>query len=224
PMPWDGVRFVLNRLEEGWELLDQVRVKPSAWIAPHYQASPLDYEIFGQVFNWNMGRAIYFPFVRVHQAQRLPEALTLERSGLAGRAGRLRYLADLSVECAPELAPNGQFFPYEIYGDVYGQRLIPEDVGNVQPYLTRQVLKTVAIDDMIRVLRRNRVLRDVWGSFFFHPFQLENTARDGGRPCALERLVREARRAGYEFVDLKAWIRDAPLERRPEPIERRLGD
>lgn len=171
-----------------------------------------------------MGRIIYFPFPRVQQKQRMPESMTIENGGVGMNGKRLQFLGDVKVDWPKQLLPTGQFFPYEIFGDVYGQRLIPENVGNVQPYMNEQVHKTLQIDDLIRIMKRNRVLRDFWGSFFIHPFQLEDTVNGGigkfpGESGQIQKLIREARAAGYEFMDLKAWVKDTRLLKRPEPIE-----
>lgn len=126
---------------------------------------------------------------------------------------------------APEgTLPSGQFFPYEVFGDVYGQRLVPEDAGNVQPYMNEQVLKSVTIDDMIATMRRDAVIRDAWASFFVHPSMLDTVAKGGtarrpGDAAQIERLVRAAKENGYEFVDLAAWTRANRRPTRPEPVE-----
>jgi hypothetical protein len=90
--------------------------------------------------------------------------------------------------------------------------------------MNEQVHKTLVIEDLIRILRRNRVLRDNWGSFFIHPFQVEETKNEGigNYPMdttEIEKLIDAARDAGYRFIDLKKWVHEAPLEKRPEPIE-----
>lgn len=122
-------------------------------------------------------------------------------------------------------APIGQFFPYEIDGDFYGSRVVPENVGNAQPYLNDQVLRAVTIDDMIRVIRRNAVLRDSWASFFVHPSMLETRDKGGvadrpGDTRELERLVAAARESGYEFVSLSQWTaaQRSPLRAEPEEV------
>jgi uncharacterized protein YdaL len=120
--------------------------------------------------------------------------------------------------------PTGQFYPYEIFGDVYGQRVVPENVGNVQPYMNEQVLKTVSVDDMVRILRRNAVLRDAWASFFVHPSMVDTTAKGGtasepGDASEIGRLLAAARENGYEFIDLASWIKAQPKRLRPEPVE-----
>jgi len=62
PLRNDGPERIVTRLEDGLKILDESGVKPVAWLTPHYQASPLDYMLFGQLFSWNVGRVIYFPF------------------------------------------------------------------------------------------------------------------------------------------------------------------
>ncbi len=224
PMPWDSPQEVVRRLEDGFEILKAANVQPVAWLPPHYQASPLDYTIFGQLFRWNVGRVIYFPFAKTRQKERLPDGLTFDVGRLEARGKRGAYLDDLTVDYPKSVLPTGQFFPFEIYGDAWGQRIVPENVGNVQPYMNEQVHKTQIIPDLIRILERNRSLRDQWGSFFIHPFRIEDSVRDGigkfpGDTSEIERLVTRAKAAGYEFVDLKQWIADRSLEKRPEPIE-----
>ncbi len=226
PMPpeWDNPTFITERLEWGYDLLQRIGVDPIAWLPPHYQASPQDYVIFSQLMRWTVGRVIYFPFTKVEQTTRVPDSLSFDVAGVPGTGKRLPFLKTLKVSYPDKLLPTGQFYPYEIYGDYYGQRIVPENVGNVQPYMNEQVHKTLVIEDLIRILRRNRVLRDNWGSFFIHPFQVEETKNEGiGRypmdTSEIEKLIDAAREAGYRFLDLKTWVRDASLEKRPEPIE-----
>jgi len=216
-------KIILNRLDTGMELFSMVGVRPLAWLTPHYQASPLGYRLFSQLFTWNVGRIIYFPH-EFEQKERLPEALTLDRAGALPTEKRLSYVQDVRADFEPTLLPNGQFFPYEIYGDAYDQRLIPENVGNVQPYMNEQVYIVQTIDDLVRIARRNRVLRDQWASFFLHPFRLNDTTEEGvgtfpGDTRGIERLIREIRSNGYEFIDLKDWMAKAPKQRRPPAIE-----
>ncbi len=223
PIREDSPEYVVGRLQEGADLIQQAGLKATSWLTPHYEASPLDYKIFGQLFLWNVGRVIYFPF-QSSQSLTLPMNLTFDFSGTESNALRLPFFADLKVSYAQELQPAGQIFPYEIYGDVFGQRLIPEDVGNVQPFLSEQVVKTVTVDDMVRIMRRNRVIRDAWGSFFIHGVLLSLRGDGGladfpGDTRELERLFSSAKDMGYEFVDLSAWTRNNPSLKRPEPVE-----
>lgn len=106
--------------------------------------------------------------------------------------GRMIYLYENRVV--------GQFFPYEIHGDVYGQNIIPENLGNVQPELNEQVLRTRSVEEILEDARRNLVLRDSWASVFYHPFLLEG---QDPKNTDLQRLVRGLKGLGYKFVDLK---------------------
>jgi uncharacterized protein YdaL len=149
----------------------------------------------------------------------------MDKVGAAGNGKRLSHLGDMQFEYDKEGVAMGQFFPYEIYGDVYGQRLIPENVGNLQPYLNEQVHKTQTVAQMIRTMERNRVLNnDIWASYFVHPFYVETT-REGGSGAfpgdvkAFVRLINETRKMGYEFVNLKEWIQQNELTLRSDSIE-----
>jgi hypothetical protein len=67
-------------------------------------------------------------------------------------------------------------------------------------------------------------LRDVWGSFFVHPAQLNTredhgTGRFPGDTKEIERLIQAAREFGYEFVDLAEFTKSHRHLKRPAPIE-----
>ena len=112
---------------------------------------------------------------------------------------------------------TGQFFPYEIHGDVHGARIIPETAGFVKPGEWN-------VADVLRVAKRNRTLRDVWASFYLHPL-LAGRREDGGLGrnqgdvTQLRELIDAVRALGYEFVDLARWTRAHAGACRPPPIE-----
>lgn len=229
PMPDDNAAAVLDRLNLGWDTMTRAGHKPLAWLTPHYQASPMNNRIFGEVFQWNIGRVIYFPFVKFSgEKPRLPFKQSFAQSGSDARsqASRASHFASLVGELPNGVLPSGQFFPYEILGDAYGQRLIPENIGNLQPFMTPGVLNSRTIDDMVRSIRRNRVLRDAWASFFFHPFLLRKLD-DGGislKPNdteAIRKLVRAALDNGYTFVALDDDFLAQNTHMRPQPQERK---
>ncbi|MBA3958242.1 MAG: DUF2334 domain-containing protein [Parachlamydiaceae bacterium] len=211
PIQEDNASYVLYRLGEGVAIMEQAGLPPVAWMTPHYQASPLDSVIFGDVFTWNIGRMSYWPH-KILGAQPFPESLTFDQAGTKANNQRLPYFSILVVEYPKNTPATPQLFPYEIYGDSFGQRIIPENIGNVQTYLSEQVVALRTIDDMIKTIKRNRVLRDVWAGFFIHPFLL-NTAQNwgiaeqAGDTSAIERLLQETKNAGYEFIDLADWIK-----------------
>lgn len=223
PVDRDSPSFVVNRIEDGRKLLAEADIEPIAWVSPHYQASPLDYVLFGQLFRWNMGRMIYFPFKKNNTVE-LPPELNVEEVAIPNRGKRLEYLNDVRVNYPAGLLPNGQFYPYESFGDVFGQRIIPENVGNVQAYLNEQVLRTLTITDMVRIMKRNRKMRDTWASYFIHPFLLEETGGEGlarfpGDVSEIEKLIQGTREAGYEFINLKDWVKQQTLAKAPQSIE-----
>ena len=115
-----------------------------------------------------------------------------------------QQLKNLRVD--QELRQNGQLFPYEIYGDVYGQRLFPENIGNVNRQLSEQVLNTRTTTQILEDAARNRVLRDVWGSAFYHPYLLDEpywlpsyTMNNND----LNDLIVGLKNLGYNFISLE---------------------
>ena len=226
PIPEDSISYVVNRLTDGQTLFEKAGVLPSVWLTPHYQASPLDFILFGQLFAWGIGRVTYFPF-QAEQAQRLPLSLTYNQAGAAGAAGaaqRWRYLNDLRVSYPENLLPSGQMFPYEIWGDVYGQRLLPENLGNIQPFLNEQVYMTQNPTQMLDSARRNRVLRDHWASLFVHPVLVLPNQEEGlgdypGDGRHIVDLIQGIQRLGYRFINMEEWTAQAPALLRLPPIE-----
>ena len=126
PVQEDSVEYILNRLQMGAEVIAKTPIKPIAWMTPHYLASPLDYRVFGQVFFWSVGKIYYVPDCTLGQ-QTLPLGLTFDRSWPGNVKERMAFLGNLTVTCREKHEPIGQFFPYEIFKDYYGQRIIPED-------------------------------------------------------------------------------------------------
>lgn len=108
---------------------------------------------------------------------------------------RMRYFLD----GAPMDAPNAidQFFPYTIVHDHYGVYVWPENLGYVP--LPRHGGTARHVDEMLEIARLNKVVRDAWASFFWHPV-LINTELG---IASLEKLVDGIRAEGYEFASLR---------------------
>jgi uncharacterized protein YdaL len=86
----------------------------------------------------------------------------------------------------------GQFFPYVIQQDSYGQKIMPENLGNTDPewwYIYPPRFPA----DLIRAARKNRVVRDGWASAFFHPYL---------DLAYLQELVGGIKTLGYTYVPL----------------------
>jgi uncharacterized protein YdaL len=210
PMPNDSPEYVVNRLEQGITEMENVGITPVAWLCPHYAASVLDEYMFAQLFHWNIGRTMYAPY-KVTQSQKLPDELTFDNSGSEKNGERLPYFKNLAVTPAKTVDPEGQFFPYEIYRDIYGQHIIPENLGYIRPTDEGAYAHLNMPKDIVRMLKRNRVLRDVWGSLYIHPY-IVDTKDNGGigkyngdiRP--IEKLFQKAKKLGYQFVNLTDYV------------------
>ena len=84
----------------------------------------------------------------------------------------------------------GQFFPYLIYKDVYGYKVIPENLGNIEPE-PFEGYRSLYPEDLIRHAQKNLVVRDGVASFFYHT--------DLGTEY-LRQVVEGLQHLGYTFV------------------------
>ncbi len=223
PIAEDSVKYVVDRLEDGFYTLQKTGITPQMWLTPHYQASPLDYIIFANVFTWNVGRVIYYNHsVKGFSTPNENKDVQFLSALTNGYNLRTEYFKNLEVVYESERW-SGQMFPYEIYGDVHGQRLIPENLGNSQPFVNAHVVVPRSKEEIIIDAKRNLVLRDVWASFFYHPFLL-TTYEDGGRgefpgdPAELEYILREIKKLGYKFISLEEFLKTNTKSKRPEPV------
>lgn len=83
----------------------------------------------------------------------------------------------------------GQFFPY-VVRDIYGWKIIPENLGNYEPEAMNHHPERL-VPDLIHTAKVNRVVRDGVASFFYHPYY--------GLPI-LRQIVEGVRGEGYTFV------------------------
>ncbi len=115
---------------------------------PHYQASPLDYLVFAKRFKTTYQRVVYYN----SQTPNLDPA---------------NPNRDFSA---------GMFFPYIISSDYYGQKIIPENLGNIEYDISAIDPNSNIVytwQDIVTNANYARVVRDGFASFFFHPFWLE---------------------------------------------------
>ena len=106
------------------------------------------------------------------------------------RYERALYPAGVLSGAGPDYShQNGQFFPYPVT-DVYGTKVLPENLGNYEP-VSYNHHPTRFPADMIATAQRNLVVRDGFASFFFHPYlDLQ----------ALKDTVAGIKATGYTFV------------------------
>lgn len=83
----------------------------------------------------------------------------------------------------------GQFFPYTVR-DIYGWKIIPENLGNFEPVAMNHHPERL-VGDLVHTAVVNRVVRDGVASFFYHPYY--------GLPTLTE-IVEGILGAGYTFV------------------------
>lgn len=116
-----------------------------------------------------------------------------------GNFGRILQQMTYFAEGRPVTPENAidQFFPYTIAHDYYGFHVWPENLGYVP--LPRPGGNSQQVEQMLEAARLNKVVRDGWASFFWHPPLI----RTEWGIRSLERLVDGIRAEGYEFVSLQ---------------------
>lgn len=83
----------------------------------------------------------------------------------------------------------GQFVPYKVT-DIYGWKLLPENLGNYEPEAYNNHPPRLPAD-LVNTAKKNLVIRDGVASFFFHPYY----------PLSeLKAIVEGVKAAGYTFV------------------------
>ena len=96
----------------------------------------------------------------------------------------------------------GQFFPYIIRRDYYGQRILPENLGNIEYDIsaidpTSNIVYTA--QDILTNADYARVVRGGFASFFFHPFWLEPAVGTPGL-ADFQTTIQGINALGYSWV------------------------
>jgi uncharacterized protein YdaL len=136
----------------------------------------------------------YAGWVTPHYAAS-PLAIRVIQSNFGRVLQRMQYFLD-GVPMTDASAID-QFFPYTIANDYYGVHVWPENLGYVP--LPRHGGTPQHVDEMLELARLNKVVRDAWASFFWHPVLIRTELG----VQSLERLVDGIRAEGYEFVSLQ---------------------
>jgi uncharacterized protein YdaL len=176
PVAEDSYQWARSRVNGALRELSRAGFRAAAWATPHYAASPVDYQVFGTRFPLTIQRVLYFE----------------ETGNVSGKGGWNKRIAPRTTS-----RMVSQFFPYVIRRDIYGQRIIPENLGNVSMAIVNDS-QGRSPADMIRIAGKNKVIRDGWASGFFHPY-LE--------VALLHELIAGIKAEGYTFVPLKKDLR-----------------
>lgn len=172
----DSMQWAANRMTEGLaEFTTNGYTKVAGWAAPQYQMSPLASKAAAAAFPTTFQRAVYY-------------TATSPQLG-TGAANQ-----DFSA---------GQFFPYIINSDYYGQRIIPENLGSIQYNICNIdpfSCITYTWQQLVTNAQYGLAVRDGFASFFFHPYWLEP---DLNVPAYqdFQSLVTGITNLGYTWVD-----------------------
>jgi uncharacterized protein YdaL len=163
------------RLDAGLSELRANGYSTFAWEAPHYQSSPTSIRAAVKRFKTTYQRVVYY---------------TADKPNLATADGNRDYAV-------------GQFFPYVINVDYYGQRVLPENLGNIEYDISAIDPNSGQVytwQDLNQNAMKARVVRDGFASFFFHPFWLEPELQVPGF-TDLQKLVDSITQLGFTWVD-----------------------
>lgn len=196
PVPEDSYEWFADRQEEAADILARRSwLDAWAWEVPHYRASVADYLYTNDFFDTTYHRVVYHPY----EVDLWGDIYTWNEIWSDPQSVSDWSAAEVSV--AGDLW-GGQFFPYVIERDVYGNRVIPETLGNLEPAefaLGPQYVRLVG--DLLDNAEVNLVNRCAFASFFYHPYlmQFPEIANAGG-PQSFRDLVEGIEALGYTFV------------------------
>ncbi|MEO5606343.1 MAG: DUF2334 domain-containing protein [Polaromonas sp.] len=173
PVAEDSSDWALGRLNAGKSELASYGYTPVAWETPHYHASALTSKVTPQAFSNTYQRVVYF---------------TADKPNFNAAINK-----DFGV---------GQIFPYVIKKDYYGQRVIPESLGNIE-YDISAIDPTSNFNytwqDIVTNAEYGKTVRDGYASFFFHPFWLEPEVGTPGL-ADFKKVVEGITNLGYTWI------------------------
>lgn len=178
PLPEDSYAWALGRVDAAIRELGQGTYKPFAFEIPHYQGSPNAYAAVRARFATSWGRLVYYT-----------SAANTQPNLAAGNPDR-----DFAV---------GQFFPYVIRKDHYNNKVLPENLGNIEydlGALDPSSNYNYTAQDILLNAGNATVVRDGFASFFFHPFWLDASL---GKPglADFKTVISGITSLGYVWVD-----------------------
>lgn len=214
PIPYDSVDWVMDRLEMGEKVLDEIGIVPDAWEIPHYAASVLDYYMFGKLFEWTYHRSVLFHHDLIQDTALPAEYRMFVCKDQACRDERRAILRNIKVDA--EYATFGaSLYPYPIHHDNYGQKVIPETLGMVDyAYYAKDTWRPVSTpEDILRRAKKLKVIRGAIASFFWHThllnpklryyFEVPGSYEKMGGKRSMQMIVEGLKELGYEFISIK---------------------
>ncbi|GIH97564.1 DUF2334 domain-containing protein [Planobispora siamensis] len=131
-----------------------------------------------------------------HYAASVADYKAVKQLRFTARYERSLYFAGTLSGTAPQYDHMaGQFFPYTVT-DVYGSKVLPENIGNIEPEAFNNH-PVVLPDRLIDAARANLVVRDGVASFFYHPYLGTEW---------LEETIDGIKGLGYTFVPAKSML------------------
>jgi uncharacterized protein YdaL len=173
PVPEDSTSWATGRFAAGLLELTRQGYGPVAWETPHYIASATASKAVPLAFDTTYQRVVYF---------------TADKPDFSRRAGK-----DFSA---------GQIFPYVITRDYYGQRVLPENLGNIEYDISKIDPTSYFVYSWQEIYTNAQyalTVRDGFASFFFHPFWLEKAIGTTGYQD-FTRLVDGITQLGFSWV------------------------
>ncbi|HUQ38587.1 MAG TPA: polysaccharide deacetylase family protein [Acidimicrobiales bacterium] len=175
PVPEDSTQWFNNRTDVAAREYKAAGLPiPNVFEFPHYAGSATDYWAAAAKFGTGYDRPLYFAGVLTggpvdsRKARHFP-----------GEVDDARFA--------------GQFFPY-VVKDLYGRKVIPENIGDFSPTEMNHHPARLAAD-LVANARAALVVRDGFASFFYHPYLgLED----------LKPIVEGIQGLGYTFVSADA--------------------
>ncbi len=192
PVAEDSANWVKARLDAAANEMNKAKLPWVGFEAPHYAASEVDYKAFASKFKFSYHRNLYYEGAMTGTgAQMAPSTAlsvqaqttnkgnydkTMKQAAAANSKGKSdkKLVSVTSALEAPAIRFAGQMFPYVCGRDIYGQKILPENLGNVEPVawpdpeLGPYPQRLPAA--IINAAQLNLGIRDSWASFYFHPF------------------------------------------------------
>jgi uncharacterized protein YdaL len=223
PIEGDSASVIFNRLLSGFPVFEAYNYHPRYWITPHYYASALANAVFGSVFPWTVGRSVYYP-TSVGQSFTLPPADPTTGANMPPVSrDRLQSSSREKLDHLDTRSEDGlmQIFPFEIYRDIYGQRIFPETLNFLSTITANPSPLDRDVPQILADARRNSVVRDYIASFFVHPFIFPKSGDSGSFDTSrLRQTITGLKELGYRFIGLPDF--EKAITERPYSAEFRV--